>query len=119
MLVASDEATPGSVIANAERISPASRGSSQFCFCSGVPNRCSVSMLPVSGAWQLIASGAMTGDQPDTSATGAYSRFVRPETSGRKRFHSPRRRASALRSSTTGGSSCSADVPRRSSRHAS
>ena len=59
-------------------------------------------MLPVSGAWQLIASGAITGDQPDTSATGAYSRFDSPETSGRNRFHSPRSRASAFSSSTTG-----------------
>ena len=39
---------------------------------------CSVSMLPVSGAWQLIASGAMTGDQPEISATAAYSRLDRP-----------------------------------------
>src|ERR1044072_5295169 len=73
MFVASEDATPGSVMANADRISPASRGSSQFCFCSGVPNRCRVSMLPVSGAWQLIASGAMTGDHPDTSATVSYT----------------------------------------------
>jgi hypothetical protein len=32
---------------------------------------CSSSMLPVSGAWQLIASGAITGDQPEISATAA------------------------------------------------
>ncbi len=37
MLVASDDATAGSVIAKAERISPASSGSSQRCWCSGVP----------------------------------------------------------------------------------
>ena len=37
MLVASDDATAGSVIRNAERISPASSGSSQRCFCSAVP----------------------------------------------------------------------------------
>ncbi len=71
MFVASEDATSGSVIAKAERISPASSGSSHRCFCSGVPNRCSTSMLPVSGAWQLIASGAITGDQPVISATDA------------------------------------------------
>ena len=71
MLVASEDATSGSVIAKADRISPASSGSSHRFFCSSVPNMCSSSMLPVSGAWQLIASGAITGDQPETSATAA------------------------------------------------
>jgi hypothetical protein len=37
MLVASLEATSGSVIEKAERISPASSGSSQRLFCSTVP----------------------------------------------------------------------------------
>ena len=37
MLVASEEATSGSVIAKQERISPASSGLSQRSFCSGVP----------------------------------------------------------------------------------
>jgi hypothetical protein len=37
MFVASEDATPGSVIANAERISPASSGSSHCFFCSDVP----------------------------------------------------------------------------------
>ena len=37
MLVASDDATSGSVIAKQERISPASSGSSHCRFCSGVP----------------------------------------------------------------------------------
>ena len=37
-------------------------------------------MLPVSGAWQLIASGAMTGDHPEISAIAAYSTLLRPET---------------------------------------
>ena len=36
-LVASEEATSGSVIANADRISPASRGFSQRSFCASVP----------------------------------------------------------------------------------
>ena len=50
MLVASLLATSGSVIAKAERMRPASSGSSQACFCCSVPSRCSSSMLPVSGA---------------------------------------------------------------------
>ena len=37
MLVASEEATAGSVIRKAERISPASSGRSHLAFCSGVP----------------------------------------------------------------------------------
>ncbi len=37
MLVASDEATAGSVIAKAERILPSSSGSSHRFFCSAVP----------------------------------------------------------------------------------
>jgi hypothetical protein len=37
MLVASDEATSGSVIRNADRISPRSNGSSHCFFCSSVP----------------------------------------------------------------------------------
>ena len=41
--------------------------------------------------------------QPDSSAIGAYSSWVRPDSSGRKRFHSPRRRASSLSASMTGG----------------
>ena len=49
MFLASDEATSGSVMANAERISPASSGFSHRSFCSAVPTRSSTSMLPVSG----------------------------------------------------------------------
>src|SRR5258708_39096355 len=37
MLVASEEATSGSVMEKQERISPASSGFSQRSFCSGVP----------------------------------------------------------------------------------
>ena len=70
MLVASLDATSGSVMQNAERISPASSGSSQRCFCSGEPKWCSTSMLPVSGALQLKTSGA-NGTRPMASATGA------------------------------------------------
>ena len=71
MLVASLLATSGSVIAKPERISPSSSGASHRSCCSGVPNRCSTSMLPVSGAAQLSASGASSGDRPVTSASPA------------------------------------------------
>src|SRR5450759_714571 len=103
MFVASEDATSGSVIANADRISPENNGSSHWVFCSGVPKRCSVSMLPVSGAWQLMASGAITGDHPEISATAAYSRLDNPEISGRKRFHRPLCFADAFNRSSTGG----------------
>ena len=113
MLVASEEATSGSVIENAERISPSSSGSNQRSFCSSVPNSDSSSMLPVSGAEQLIASGAIHGLRPVISASGAYCTLVRPApyscVRGRNRFHSPRRRASTFSSSMTGG------IPHRSS----
>src|SRR5215208_3157707 len=56
MLVASDEATSGSVIAKADRISPSSRGLSQRALISSEPYRAIVSMLPVSGAEQLKTS---------------------------------------------------------------
>ena len=103
MLRASLEATAGSVIENPLRISPASSGSSHRLLCSSVANRCRVSMLPVSGAAQLITSGAISMLHPLSSASGAYSRLVSPEIDGRNRFHSPRSLASVLSSSTTGG----------------
>src|SRR5882724_9502978 len=59
ILVASEEATSGSVIEKHDRISPASSGFSHFSFCSVVPYRASTSILPVSGAEQLNTSGAM------------------------------------------------------------
>ena len=94
MFVASDDATSGSVIENAERIVPSSSGSSQRSFCSGVPNSDSSSMFPVSGAEQLSASGAIHGLRPVISASGAYCRLVSPAPcswiGGRKRFHRPR-----------------------------
>ncbi len=107
MLVASEEATSGSVIAKDERISPASSGVSQRSFCSGVPNIVSTSMLPVSGAEQLIAAGASRPWWPVISASGAYCRLVRPAprspcSAGRNRFHRPRERASVRSSSSTG-----------------
>ncbi len=103
MLRASLEATAGSVIENPLRISPARSGSSHCLLCSSVANRCRVSMLPVSGAAQLVTSGAISRLQPVSSASGAYSRFVSPDTAGRNRFHSPRSLARTLRSSMTGG----------------
>ena len=115
MFVASEDATSGSVIANADRISPESNGSSHCFFCSGVANRCSVSMLPVSGAWQLMASGAITGDHPEISATAAYSRFDNPDISGRKRFHRSRLFADAFSRSSTGGCACGSLLARHCS----
>jgi NAD(P)-dependent dehydrogenase (short-subunit alcohol dehydrogenase family) len=56
MFVASEEATSGSVIANAERISAFSSGCGQRLFCSGVPKYARTSMLPVSGAEQFSAA---------------------------------------------------------------
>jgi hypothetical protein len=106
MLVASDEATSGSVIENADRVRPSSSGASQRSCCAGVPNRDSNSMLPVSGAEQLNTSGARNGLRPMISHSGAYCMLVRPapwSVSGKKRFHSPASRAITLRSSMTGG----------------
>ena len=70
MLVASLLATAGSVMAKHERISPSSSGCSHRSFCSGVPNMVRISMLPVSGAEQFMASGAR-GLPPLISASGA------------------------------------------------
>jgi hypothetical protein len=41
-----------------ERTSPATSGASQRRRWSGVPNRCRISALPASGAWQPKTSGA-------------------------------------------------------------
>src|SRR5262245_62145400 len=90
MFVASEEATAGSVIRNAERIFPSSSGSHHCLMCSGVPYLSSVSMLPVSGAEQLKISGAQV-TRPMISHSGAYSRLVSvpPCDLGRHRFHKP------------------------------
>jgi len=103
--VASDEATAGSVIANADRIRPSSSGSSHSLRCASVPNSASTSMFPVSGAEQFSAAGAMAGLRPVISASGAYCRLVRPAPCepGRNRFHSPRLRASTPTSAMIGG----------------
>lgn len=78
MFVASEDATSGSVMQNAERISPSSSGMSHRSRCASEPNSASNSMLPVSGAAQLTASGARCGLRPVSSASGAYWRLVRP-----------------------------------------
>src|SRR6185295_6607284 len=103
MLVASEEATFGSVIRNAERIFPSSSGSHHCLFCSGVPYLRIVSMLPVSGAEQLKTSGAHS-TRPMISHSGAYSRLVSvpPCDFGRHRFHSPAARALGFNSSMIG-----------------
>src|ERR1700693_3185485 len=76
MFDASLDATPGSVMQNADLIVPSSSGRSQRSCCSVEPNSASTSMLPVSGAAQFSASGASAGLQPAISASGAYCRFV-------------------------------------------
>ena len=71
MFVASELATAGSVIANAERISPSSSGCSHCFLWSSVANMWSSSMLPVSGAWPFVASGARWRLHPVISASPA------------------------------------------------
>jgi len=69
-LVASELATCGSVIANADAMVPSSSGLRYFSLCSSVPNSVSTSMLPVSGALQLHTSEVIS-ERPMTSASGA------------------------------------------------
>jgi hypothetical protein len=104
MLVASDDATPGSVMQNAERISPASSGFSQRSLLAGEAKRSRISMLPVSGAEQLKTSPDQP-TRPITSHSGEYSRFVSPAPlaeCGRNMFHRPAARAFGLSCSITG-----------------
>ncbi len=122
MFVASDDATAGSVMQNADRRAASSSGSSQRSRCSGVAKCASSSMLPVSGAAQFRATGASLGLYPVSSATGAYCRLVRPPPrsaaappepappGGRNRFHSPRSFAVACRCRTTGRNDQSSGV---------
>ncbi len=58
ILVASDEATFGSVIPYMERTSAFKRGSKNSFFYSSEPYKCNVSIFPVSGAEQLNTIGA-------------------------------------------------------------
>jgi hypothetical protein len=110
MLVASDDATAGSVIRKAERISPSISGRSHFFLCSLEPYRINTSMLPVSGAEQLNTSEAQPM-WPICSASGAYSRLVNPaprnsssscDDGGMNMFHRPSARAFFFKSSSTG-----------------
>jgi hypothetical protein len=99
MLVASDDATSGSVIKKLERISPFSNGTSHVFFCCSVPNlgetpdlhmkreekptgrqtySSKTSMFPVSGAELLQASGATAIAWLIISQRGAYSVSVNP-----------------------------------------
>ena len=80
MLVASELATHGSVIAKQERVLPSSSGSRNRSRWKGVANLASNSMLPVSGAEQFVAS-CDSGDAPISSHSGAYSRVVSPAPS--------------------------------------
>jgi hypothetical protein len=77
MLVASELATKGSVIAKHERVSPSSSGWRNCSRWSGVPNSERISMFPVSGALQFVAS-CDSGARPMSSQSGAYSRLVSP-----------------------------------------
>src|SRR3954463_10463351 len=108
MLVASDDATAGSVIRNAERILPSIKGRSQVFLCSLVPYRMNTSMLPVSGAEQLNTSEAQP-TWPICSASSAYSRLLNPapwnsssswDDGGMNMFHSPSAWAFFFNSST-------------------
>src|ERR1700735_690346 len=76
MFDASLDATPGSVMQNADLIVPSSSGRSQRASGAVEPNSASSSMLRVSGAAQFSASGASAGLQPVISASGAYCRLV-------------------------------------------
>src|SRR5258708_37077446 len=64
MLVASDEATSGSVMQKADLISPSSNGISHRSTCSALPNSAIPSLFPVSGAAQLSPSGARAPHRP-------------------------------------------------------
>ena len=100
MFVASEDATPGSVIANPDRMVPSSNGFNQVLCCSGLPylrrtyilwkyviqhivtkqipeNLSLTSMLPVSGALQLKICGA-NRECPIISHKCAYSRLLNP-----------------------------------------
>jgi hypothetical protein len=69
-LVGSLEATSGSDIAKAERMSPRAAAAAATAPLRMVAKRCSSSMLPVSGALQLNTSAAQ-GRRPMASASGA------------------------------------------------
>ncbi len=95
-VVGSEPATSGSVIEKQERWCPLSIGSSHCACCSGVPWSWRISMFPVSGAAQLNAIGATTGERPISSQSIPYSQLVRPapcSSFGMNRFQRPCSRA--------------------------
>ena len=77
-VVGSEPATSGSVIEKQERMSPSRSGSSHWARCSSVPCSARISMLPVSGAEQLKAIGAIAGLRPISSQRIPYSQLVSP-----------------------------------------
>ena len=70
--VGSAPETSGSVIEKNERAVPSTSGFRNRSFCSSVPNRCRISPLPASGAWQLKTSWAHML-RPISSFRSAYS----------------------------------------------
>ena len=100
-------------------IPDASRGGSSArarAFCSAEPKRAIVSMLPVSGLVQFVACAANSVWQlvPMISHRSAYCKFVSPPdacsnsmsadvSAGSHRFHSPRRFAARISSTSIGG----------------
>ena len=95
MFVASEDATPGSVIAKEDRISPASNSSSHCVRCCSLPKCVRTSMLPVSGAEQFNTAGARWGLRPGDLGQRRVLEVgqSRPVLAGPGRFHSPRLRA--------------------------
>ena len=105
ILVASEDATSGSVMAKQDRISPERSGVSHASCWASVPYRQRTSILPVSGALQLNTSGAK-GERPMTSQIWAYSTWLRPAprvTSGNHKFQRPWDFALALKGSKNPG----------------
>src|SRR5271165_168840 len=104
MLVASDDATAGSVMQNAERMVPSSNALSQRRFCASDPHITSTSMLPVRGVAveHLGRNGGAACDLGQgrvfqVGKAGPYS------GSGKNRFHRPAALAFAFSSSMTRG----------------
>jgi hypothetical protein len=71
MLVASDEATAGSVMAKQLLISPRKRGSSHCCFCSSVPylEAVAVHRCPELCTREIVPTHTVTGLLCVTQAT--------------------------------------------------
>ena len=76
ILVASEDATFGSVMAKADLIVPSNKGFNHFSFCASEPYLSKTSIFPASGAEELNTSAAQP--TPIISAKGAYSRLLSP-----------------------------------------